>query len=282
MAKDWSQNTGNWGVPSLHTQPYRPHSTGNRIGQGGNTVRIPLGNGTLAEGLVLRVTTPDFFERISRSRSGWAHPWAQIEKVLEAANHRMASELQYLVLEALEEGRVQSRRGVSTKRLETALADPRNVKVSGGRMAVGRVAFLNRSEAKYWRQIDSGTSVHVGRLQGRGYWIDGSGRATSNMGGHMKKGVMTAGPRNGKWISTPGGGKNARGRAIIGEDGGSLVRKMVIRRPIQPQEYFERAWKKFNARGQALDALRGAISQVLGIPMTGVRRSWNATVATMR
>lgn len=82
---------GNWAEPSLHTKPYRPRSTGNRIGQGGNTVRIPLGNGTLAEGLVLRVTTPDFFERISRSRAGWAHPWEDIEKVLEVANRRMAN-----------------------------------------------------------------------------------------------------------------------------------------------------------------------------------------------
>lgn len=266
-----SGDIGNWADPSRHTNAYRPRSTGNRIGQGENTVRIPLGNGTLAQGLVLRVTTPDFFERISRSRAGWAHPWEDIKKVLEVANRRMANELQYLVLEALEEGRVQSRRSVSTQRLEKALGDPRNVKVTGERMAVGRVAFLNRSQAKYWRQIADGTSIHVGRVQGRGYWIDGGGRPTAN---------STA--RNGRWISTPRSSNNARGRKIVGEDGGSLVRKMVINRPIQPQEYFERAWQKFNPRAQALDALRAAITQVLGIPMTGVRRSWNATVATMR
>lgn len=263
--------TSSWADPGKHSTPYRPRSSGGRIGQGSNTLKIPIGNGTLAEGLVLRVTVPEYFEKISRSRSGWAHPWEQIEKVLEVANRQMAYELQFLLLEALEEGRVKQRRAVSTHRLEDALGDPRNVKISGRRFAVGRVAFLNRSQAKYWRQIDAGTTVHVGRVQGRGYWTDGSGKPTPN-----------ARRRDGRWNPTAGSIRGARGRVIKADDGRSLVRKMVINRPIQPQQYFARAWRRFNPRAQALDALRSAITQVLGIPMTGVRRSFNATIATMR
>lgn len=260
-----------WADVGKHTLGYRPRSTGNRIGQSAaNTLKIPIGNGTLVEGLILRVTVPEYFERISRSRAGWAHPWEEIEKVLKVANQRMANELQYLVLEALEEGRVRSRRGVSTGRLEAALSDPRNVRVTGRRFAVGDAAFLSRSQAKYWRQIDAGTSVHVGKSRGGGYWIDGGGRPSSN----------DEARRDGRFV--PAMGRNARGRQILGDDGKSLVRRMVINRPIEPQQYFERAWKRFNARGQALDALRGAITQVLGIPMTGVRRSFDATIATMR
>lgn len=244
---------GDYAGPKLATK-------GRSHGGESRTMRIPIGNGYGA-GIVLRVRFPDYFERISRRRAGWgSNTWADIERVLERANARMADELQLLLVEALQEGRVQERKGASTGRLEAALLDPRNRQVSGRRFGVGRVSFLNRSQAKYWRQIDQGSRVHLFQENFYGSWLSPGGQAI----GH------TRGRRSDRFVSAGSAGANK-----------SLTGRGVITNPIVEQQYFERAWRKFNPRNRALGALREAITEVLGIPMKGVKNSWDATIATM-
>lgn len=268
-----------WASDAGHAFPVFRASSGLRQeGTGGLTMVIPIGGGTYAEGLLLRVAVPDFFSRISRRRSGWAHPWPQIERVLVRSNQRLADELSLLVVRALQEGRVQERRAVSSGRLEDALLDRRNQVNTGRRFGVGNAAWLNRSQAKYWRQIDSGFSGHVGR-EVYGAWMSTSGKYYRSMQGR----------RSDRFVPRVRGMKAVSRKAVtsrkdrIGLENSfaANIGKMTIQRPIEPQQYFARGWQAFNPKARALSALREAISEVLGIDMRGVPRTWDATVGTM-
>lgn len=252
-----------------------------RTGSNNISFKVPLADGTIAQGLMLRVTIPDYFSRISGSRAGWGHSWSQVEQVLEVANRKLAAELQVLVAIALEESLKPSRASWSSGRLEAAMLDPRNVVTTGRRFGVGNVRFLESlagkqhgEVGKYWRRIDQGSTSQVGRKMLKGFWQDGGGR------GHRPSGRRNSDafvPLHGR-PNTPGVGISMASKQNVAR----LSRAGVIQNPIEPHEYFSKAWAQFNPRSKALDALREAITQVLGISMKGVRRSWSATIQTMR
>lgn len=55
-----------------------------------------------------------------------------------------------------------ARRAQSTGRLVRATADRRNIQATAGQVGVGKPAWLNQSNAKYWRQFEEGFEGHVG------------------------------------------------------------------------------------------------------------------------
>lgn len=57
----------------------------------------------------------------------------------------------------------------------------------------------------------------------------------------------------------------AAARAGLGPAISARPRRTTIERPIEPQNYFERAWEKVNMRNAAMDDLRSAIAEVLDI-----------------
>lgn len=82
-------------------------------------------------------------------------------KELLDANKRSALALQADVVENVL-GSIQ-RRAVSSGRLARVTGDRRNVFWTESGFGVGIEDYLDKSEAKYWRQIEEGTDVHVGR-----------------------------------------------------------------------------------------------------------------------
>lgn len=229
-----------------------------RLSSGGSRVHlIPVGKGTLADGLYVRVTVPEYFERISRARRNWAHPWAEIEKVLFQANQRMAEELQLRAAAQLEESRIGSRRNYSTGRLEATILASENVFNTGRRWGVGVGSWLKASPAKmYWRQIEEGSAVHVGDEIG-GRWSDGS----SIFGPMRSRRSMDE---------------------LFAVKADRAPASWTIANPIEAQNYYRDAWRSYNVQAQARAALQQAITSVLGIQFRSSRPTWNTLINSMR
>lgn len=235
-------------------------------------------------GLVLTVGLPDYLA-FAAKRSGYNHAWEQVGAILERASSKLAQELQEALVDAFDETRVKERREASTGRLSRALADPRNRRVERYRFGVGDPKFLDRSDAKYWRQIDQGTMIHVGQvLWGAWGWGFTGQYARSRKGNvyAVPNGPFErheAGRRNGKFMPySKATRSSAMAMARAGKGGfmgdlRSVARKGVIRNEIREQQYFKRAWNDAKIQTRALQAMRQAISEVLGLPLSGVPRS---------
>lgn len=217
-------------------------------------------------GLELTFSTRGKFISFARKRSGYNNAWAQVGQVLEVANARMANELQQFVVQEMQGGLL--RPNVSTGRLAAATADPRNIKVQRYRFGVGVPRWLDRSQAKYWRQIDEGFGGHVGRPI-YGMWGSSlTGQWKTSLSGNR---YAVAGPAytfhgggsGGKFrpMSPVSQGRSAATR-MVGHQGGLGA---VIGKPIMAHNDYREAWRKFNGRERALQALRSAVTQVLGI-----------------
>jgi hypothetical protein len=192
-------------------------------------------------------------------------------------NWTLAHQLQALVAEELDVGRVPNRRGVASGRLRNAILDDRNRVVRKEGFGVGVMNYLDRSDAKYWRQIERGSTIHVGRELPVGVW---GSSLTGGVGGRSRYGPYPlAGP---EWSPTGARrdgrvrpmGRTYAYRALVS----SGMRKRdaylaantraIIREPIDPQYYFARAWRAFNPRARAQRALR----EVFGISGTPRQR----------
>lgn len=215
---------------------------------------IPVGKGGLADGLVVRVTVPEYFERISRSRQGWAHPWAEIEKVLVRANQIMAEDLQLMAAMELEESRSQTRAKYSTGRLEATILSPENIINTGRRWGVGKKQWMDTASPArmYWRQIEDGSTVHLERRV-HGLFSDGVS-------------FFKASPA-----------RRGLDDVLVGE-----VHGFVIKNPIEAQKFFRNAWRRYNTRARARAALQAAIQEVLGVTFRSNRPQWNTLINSMR
>jgi hypothetical protein len=247
----------------------------------------------LAYGLVITVTTRGhYFDPDAVRAQGLVTD--EIQKVLKAANLDLAGELRAAVLQALDDGRLPNRRLVSTGRLDWALAHERNMIIRPWGFGVGVRNWLDRSQAKYWRQIDEGTSVHIGGEPFYGIW---GASATQNYSGRGKnRWMVPGGPYSSTATRAKGKGdgrKNGSDRPAAKGDPshsgkflpmrmatnvhsnvnatllganltGAVTQRMEIRNPIKGEHYFDRAWQKMNMPQKAQQALADAIREVLG------------------
>lgn len=164
------------------------------------------------------------------------------------ANERLALKLQDLVAQSLRHSLVRPR--TSTGMLERALLDKGNRIVTNAGFGVGIPAYLDDSAAKYWEQIDQGSTVHLGQKM-RGLWGD----TISYRGPDYVRGDHTS-QREIEGDATPFGagtgqgfrpfGKDAAQRALrkAGYEGKALHRYTgVIAKAIEPHEYFKEGWE---------------------------------------
>lgn len=189
--------------------------------------------------------------------------WEKSNRAAEA-NKLLAKELATLV--AAEQQKSLIRRRVSSGRLKDALLDERNRKSNNSSFSVGVVSFLNKSDAKYWRQIDQGTNIHVGRFVGYGMWgstvrgVTGPGRVWGEMydkaigpfsygSGSAREGeVAPTGVQ--RW-------RPARKDAMANWRSKGLAPGVLkISNPIQAQRYFERGWNKFDKHEAAVRIIK--------------------------
>lgn len=182
--------------------------------------------------------------------------------VLEA-NRRLVVELAESVADAAQAG--LRRPGVSSGRLRSALLDPRNRAVDKQAYGVGKPRFLDKSEAKYWRQIDQGYAGHVGR-EIRGVF---GGSLSGAYGGRSRFGPY---PLAGPSFTAIGEGSGGRllplgprqARARLGKGSGRRPVKGIIRRPISPEKYFRRGWENFNARARTTEVVKEELKAAFG------------------
>lgn len=222
-------------------------------------------------------------------------PWSRVERTLERYSHAMAADLQEMVVD--EYTRTRKRKDVSTGRLDAATLDRRNREVAKNGFSVGLESWLNKSQAKYWRQIEEGTRVHVGRhLYGvfgatfSGGYYPGNrwpwrnaryGPAWSFVGAstgggfvpkkRLKKGVRSthfAGPRQ------VGGGWPMRS-----EGGYSRATRMIIGRPIEAQNAYRRAYTRFRKENRAFNLFRQTVMAELGLTSDQVGKSYQSILA---
>lgn len=224
-------------------------------------------------------------EYLIRGKNGRFLPEVQVR--FANANRVLADELKQAIADRLADVRVQSRVNVSSGRLRSAILDPKNTLYPSGGPQFGfgvmNLAFLDQSQAKYWRAIEVGTHQFVGK-EIRGVW---GGSLTGRYGGRSPYGPYPiAGPpftmfganREGRLF--PGGaarGSVARqearraayarlrsaGATSKAASNGRNAFKGVIRNPIQPERYAIGAWEEFGMTQKIqkafLDAFYGAI-----------------------
>lgn len=89
---------------------------------------------------------------------------------------RMTDELRVAGAQAVRKSLVRPHQ--SEGHLERATADQRNTYYTSTQIAIGRPQWLDKSQAKYWRQIEYGFTGHVGRP----IWVYADGKAPNNRG----------------------------------------------------------------------------------------------------
>lgn len=100
---------------------------------------------------------------------------------LAGLNARQAEMLVERMVTNLQESLL--RPGVSTKRLETALKDQENRVSDRFGFGAGKISFLDRSQAKYWRAIELGSTAHLGRTI-TGVWGESMSGRTARGGAY--------------------------------------------------------------------------------------------------
>lgn len=197
---------------------------------------------------------------------------ADVQRILREANDDLALYLQNEVVKAFERGRIPTRRDVSTGRLRNALMNRKNVVIRPFGFGVGVPSWLNRSQAKYWRQIDRGSTVHVERHNLYiGIW--GGTRTNRWSGGRTGRWMVPGAPysatgdnRSGKFLPMRMA-KNPRSNVakVLGGQKTPEVRGFYIEKPIAAQNFFAEGWRAANVERLAVQALRTAIERVLGV-----------------
>lgn len=189
---------------------------------------------------------------------------------LYQVNLGLAIQLQDMMAERLEATRVPSRRGVASGRLEKAILDRRNRVVNNGGFGVGRIEWLDKSEAKYWRAIEVGTSQFVGNVIPTGVW---GGSLTGQMGGTSPYGPY---PIAGPPFTLSGANRSGRVRPMgrtymyrVLAASGMAKRQAylmsrnkhqaVIQRPIEAHHYMKGAWRDFRPAARGREAIQRAL-----------------------
>lgn len=160
------------------------------------------------------------------------------------ANERLALKLQKLVAQSLRQSLVRPR--TSTGMLERALLNQRNRIVTNAGFGVGIPSYLDDSAAKYWEQIDVGSTAHLGQKM-KGLWGD----TIAYRGPDYIKGDPTS-QRDIVGDVTPFGAGAGQGfRPFSASSAKQALRDAghptkgysgVIKKAIEPHEYFRAGW----------------------------------------
>lgn len=187
---------------------------------------------------------------------------------LHRINLGLAIQLQDLMVERLRDSLLRPK--VSSKRLERAIADRRNRFANNSGFGVGRISWLDKSEAKYWRAIEVGTTQFVGNPIPRGLW---GGTLTGAYGGASRYGPY---PIAGAPFSVTGGARGGRlrpmgptyaYRALVAS---GVARRqafqmsrardeVLIKTPILAHNYMHGAWRDFRPRARTTAAVKQAL-----------------------
>lgn len=196
--------------------------------------------------------------------------YSTFQNELNHINLKLAIELQQMMADRLEDSRVASRRGVASGRLEAALLDRRNREVTNNGFGVGKISWLDSSQAKYWRSIEVGTSQFVGNLIPVGLW---GATLTGGYGGTSRYGPYPI--AGGPFSSSGGGRRNGRVRPmgrtyayrLLAESGMrkrdaflmTRAKQSVIQRPILAHRYMAGAWSDFRPAARVTAAVTHAL-----------------------
>lgn len=163
--------------------------------------------------------------------------FVSFQRIIARLNAILAEELAKAVVDAVDRYRLASRREATTGVLEKALTNPQARFSDAFGFGVGVIAWLNASDAPYWRLQNDGTAKFRGR-------------------------PIT-------FIKVPGGGfPDSHGGALRmvknrDESGKFTQVKAVttIKRPIPAMHYFEHALADFDLRAKTLVAYRQALRE---------------------
>jgi|GEM_PF-3644648 len=225
-------------------------------------IRFPLDDTGLAISLWVSSTTDrGFFAQLQKTETRYS--WNRVMATMQKFYAQAAQELNELAVEEFKKSR--KRPGVSTKRLEKALVDPRNMRILQDGYRVGYGRFMKTSEARYWRQIDEGTTVHVGRLLPAGLWgASLNGRwAVSEKGNryaltkppYALPGKSTGGKFQPLSTATKSGVRSARAEWRRDGGEGRFPPRPRIRREIEAEHYYHRAYLRWSRTNRPLNLL---------------------------
>lgn len=173
------------------------------------------------------------------------------------ANAKLAVELAESTAAAAQGSLV--RPGVSSGRLAAALLHRDNRRSSAIGYGVGRPEFLDKSQARYWRQIDQGFAGHLNReIRGVfGSSLEGGGPNSRGVAGPAFTGIGAEGQRGGRLLPK---GYSLLRRGI----GKERSTRGVIQVPIAPHQYFRRGWDSFDAKTRTTEVVRQEVSNAFG------------------
>ena len=154
------------------------------------------------------------------------------------------------------------RPSVSTGRLMRATADKQNIQSTPFRIRVGIPSFLDHSQAKYWRTIESGSASAWKKrpftsLELVGYF-----------GGTLSRWGIK-GPHGGKPFTLPGGATGGKFIPVLGENPTFGRRKIPLRpfsplHEIEPMHAYEWAFYNSHLSTDGIHAARGWLKIVIG------------------
>lgn len=209
--------------------------------------------------------------------------WASILRIMQRYYAEMGTELQLMVVDAYRES--VRRPDVATGRLAEATLDEQNFFSTPEGFTVGVPSFLNRSQAKYWRQIEHGTAIHVGR-EIYGVW----GRRFSGEWHAAKYGRY---PGTNPPYTLHGQGDGEKFQPMSTMNSGAIKRrhqamftdshegagfKARISRPIIAQDAYTRAFREFRRKNRPLNLLRAVVAQECGLSTRKVPRSYQGII----
>jgi hypothetical protein len=234
--------------------------------------RVPIAD----TGLTITINVPQggngFWEAMNNPGMTHKNAWADILKIMQKYYAIAAETLQLMVVEAYKETVVRPE--VSTHRLEGATLDERNRAIHPEGWQVGVPSFMDQSKAKYWRQIEEGTSIHVIKHQ-RLFGVWGSeltgGTATGSSGIYY----LAGGEFHHHGFSS--GGKFQPFKTWNGqveEDGGGATLTGFIQKKIDAQDGYGRAFQRFKKTNRPINLLRAAVAEVMGLDRKKVPRSY--------
>lgn len=229
---------------------------------------IGRGHGRFAGQFGLIAVSTDFYIGSSVMRNALGQFVPNVQRDVAVIGADLAKGLAESIAAAAKESML--RPGVSTGRLQKAILDRRNRIGTQFGYGVGRPEFLDRSEAKYWRQIDQGYTGHLGR-EIRGVF---GGSLTGALGGQSRYGLY---PIAGAPFTAIGQGAGGRllplgkrdayaklaGARRLGKRRGNVAVRGVIEQPIEPQEYFRRGWEDFNPASRTTAAVKAVLQRNL-------------------
>lgn len=243
-------------------------------------IRIPIGSTGLY--ITLSTSPNGLMSAVLNRKRSRKVSWRTLMQVMERYYEMMGAELRELVGEQIVES--LKRPNVSTGRLLDATLDERNFYRQPDGFGIGYAPFLDQSVAKYWRQIEQGTSIHVGREL---YGVFGAtltgGWAESKRGNRY----ALAGPtytypgkkRGGKFqprSTLPNGAVIERAKRPKARRGFDRVERppspvMRIGRPIEAMEAYEHVFEAYRRSNRPFVLFRAAVSEILDLPKVSGR-----------